>query len=327
MSESEDSTVTYTEVSSPFEDLSDIGSPRVVIHGHNGLPMMPEDPYAYVEAVLQAPPSQDYVPVPKKPEQAPPSPDFIPEPPLHAAVSPTADSPGYITDSDPEVDPEEDDMDPKEDPSDYPINRDDEEEEDKEESSRDDANDEEEDKDEDEHFAISTLLPLPLTLYSSPLPQTQSPPLSVSSPLPMSPPLLPASPTHPMGYRAAMIRADVPEVTLPPRKRLCIALGPKYEVRESPSTHTTRPTRGFRVDYGFVGTLDAEIGRNPDREIGYGITDISEDPYKIVEEKPVTDVAKLGQRMTNFVMIVRKDTDENYRRLDDAQDDRSLMSG
>ncbi|GKE37373.1 hypothetical protein Tco_1460778, partial [Tanacetum coccineum] len=45
MSYSEDSTVTYTEVSSPFADLSDIGSPGV-----DGPPVMPEDPYAYVVA-------------------------------------------------------------------------------------------------------------------------------------------------------------------------------------------------------------------------------------------------------------------------------------
>ncbi|GJW10954.1 hypothetical protein Tco_1576781 [Tanacetum coccineum] len=49
MSNSEDSMVTYTEVSSPFEDLSDIGSPGVILHGYDGLPMMLEDPYAYVE--------------------------------------------------------------------------------------------------------------------------------------------------------------------------------------------------------------------------------------------------------------------------------------
>ncbi|GJZ27529.1 putative reverse transcriptase domain-containing protein [Tanacetum coccineum] len=66
----EDSTVTYMEVSSPFEDLSDIGS-----SGVDGLPMMPEDPYAYVVASFQAPPSPDYVPGPEEPEQAPPSPE------------------------------------------------------------------------------------------------------------------------------------------------------------------------------------------------------------------------------------------------------------
>ncbi|GJU61551.1 hypothetical protein Tco_1243386 [Tanacetum coccineum] len=57
MSYSEDSTVTYTEVSSPFVDLSDIRSSRV-----DGRPVMPEDPYAYVVAAFQAPPSPDYVP-------------------------------------------------------------------------------------------------------------------------------------------------------------------------------------------------------------------------------------------------------------------------
>nr|GFC35769.1 hypothetical protein [Tanacetum cinerariifolium] len=42
MSNSEDSTITYTTVSSPFGGLSNIGSPRV-----DGPPVMPEDPYAY----------------------------------------------------------------------------------------------------------------------------------------------------------------------------------------------------------------------------------------------------------------------------------------
>ncbi|GJU70354.1 hypothetical protein Tco_1256613 [Tanacetum coccineum] len=109
MLDSEDSTVTYTAVSSPFKGLSDIGSLRF-----DGPPMMSEDPYAYVVAAFQAPPSLDYVASPEEPEQAPLSPEFIPEPvypefmpwedevfpaeeqPLPAVVSPTADSPGYI---------------------------------------------------------------------------------------------------------------------------------------------------------------------------------------------------------------------------------------
>ncbi|GJS63418.1 hypothetical protein Tco_0677982 [Tanacetum coccineum] len=69
MSDSEDSTVTYTAVSSPFADLPDIGSPGV-----DGPPVMPEDPYAYVVAAFQAPPSPDYVPGP----EYPPSPEFVP---------------------------------------------------------------------------------------------------------------------------------------------------------------------------------------------------------------------------------------------------------
>nr|GFB61613.1 hypothetical protein [Tanacetum cinerariifolium] len=47
------------------------------------------------------------------------------EQPLPAAASPTAESPGYIPESDPE---EEDDEDPEEDPADYPADHDDEEE-------------------------------------------------------------------------------------------------------------------------------------------------------------------------------------------------------
>ncbi|GKA67820.1 hypothetical protein Tco_0767737 [Tanacetum coccineum] len=74
MSDSEDSTVTYTAVSSPFEDGSDIGSPGV-----DGPPIMPEDPYAYIMAAYQVPPSPDYIPGPEEPQSPPPL-DFVPEP-------------------------------------------------------------------------------------------------------------------------------------------------------------------------------------------------------------------------------------------------------
>ncbi|GJT04538.1 hypothetical protein Tco_0839000 [Tanacetum coccineum] len=356
MSDSEDSTVTYTEVSSPFEDLSDIGSQGVIIHGYDGLPMMPEDPYAYVEAVMQEPPLPDFVSEPTYPEFMPPEDDVLPakEQPLPTAVSPTADSPGHITEFDPEEDLKEDDEDPEEDLTGYPTNRDDEEEE--EESSRDDVDNKEEDEDEEEHLAptdsvpppayqfdrllaISTLPSSPLTSYSSPLPQIPSPPLPVSSPLPILPSPLLASPTHSLSYRATMIRAsmvmmrvaapstyilasqsetppsgtppllsiplptsspplllpsidfrvDVPEVTLPPRKRFCIAPGPRYKIGESSFAPTTRLTGGFRADYSFVGTLDAEIRRDPDREIGYKITDVWVDLDEIAEEIPASD--------------------------------------
>ncbi|GJS07932.1 ulp1 protease family, C-terminal catalytic domain-containing protein [Tanacetum coccineum] len=119
MSDSDESGVTYTEVSSPFEGLSDIGSLRADDHEYLELPWMPEDPY--VEAALQAPPSPDYVPGPEEPEQAPPSPDYVPGPkhaddeivaedqPYAEDASPTAQSPDYVPESDLEADPEEDD--------------------------------------------------------------------------------------------------------------------------------------------------------------------------------------------------------------------------
>ncbi|GKE43092.1 hypothetical protein Tco_1470376 [Tanacetum coccineum] len=160
MSDSEHSTVTYTSVSIPVEDDSDIGSPGV-----NGPPIMPEDPYAYIMAAYQVPPSPDYIPGPEVPPspdyipgpeepQSPPPLDFVPEPmypeyipqedeillaeeqPLPAAASPTADSPGYVPESDPEEEPEEDDEDPEEDPADYPADRDDDDDDDDDEGTR-----------------------------------------------------------------------------------------------------------------------------------------------------------------------------------------------
>ncbi|GKF52770.1 hypothetical protein Tco_0159680, partial [Tanacetum coccineum] len=111
MSDSEHSTVTYTSVSFPVEDDSNIGSPVV-----DGPPIMPEDPYAYIMAAYE---EDEILPAEEQP--------------LPTAASPTADSPGYV----PESDPEEDDEDPEEDPADYSTDRD-------------DDNDEDEDKDEEE---------------------------------------------------------------------------------------------------------------------------------------------------------------------------------
>ncbi|GJW57540.1 hypothetical protein Tco_0104271 [Tanacetum coccineum] len=104
-------------------------------------------------------------------------------------------------------------------------------------------------------------------------------------------------------------------------------VNPRYEVGECSSAPTARPTGGFRADYGFVGTLDAEIRRDPDKEIGYRITNVWVDPDEIAEEIPATNMAKLGQRMTDFVTTIRQDTYEIYGRLDDALDARLLMSG
>ncbi|GKB04460.1 putative reverse transcriptase domain-containing protein [Tanacetum coccineum] len=175
MSNLEDSTVTYTAVSSPFEGLSDIGSPGV-----DGPPIMPEDPYAYVVAAFQALPSPDYVPGPEEPEQAPTLPEFVPEAiypefmppkddvlpaeeqPLPVAVSPTVDSPGYIPESGLEEDPEEDDdEDPKEDPADYSTDRDDDGEEEPFGDEADDEDEDEDDEDEKEHPAPADSVPPP----------------------------------------------------------------------------------------------------------------------------------------------------------------------
>ncbi|GJV16757.1 hypothetical protein Tco_1362080, partial [Tanacetum coccineum] len=175
MSNSDESGVTHTEISSPFEGLSNIGSTGVVGPEHEGLPWMLDDPY--VQVTLQAPPSPDYIPGPEEP-QSPPLPDFVLEPvyheymphedevflaeeqPLPAAALPTTQSPDYVLKSDPEADPEEDDdEDPQEDPVDYPADGGDGGY-DKDESSEDDEDDDEvdieaDDDEEEEHPALA----------------------------------------------------------------------------------------------------------------------------------------------------------------------------
>nr|GFB46828.1 hypothetical protein [Tanacetum cinerariifolium] len=314
----EDSTVTYTTVSSPYE-----GRSGDVSLGVNGPPVRPDDPYAYVVAAFQALPPPDYVPGPEKPEQAPPLlvyipyvpkpvyPEYIPpeddvfpaeEQPLPAAASSIAESPGYISESDPDKDPEEDDdEDPEEDPADYPADHDDE----------DPADylanhdDEEEEhpasadsippppalrvtarisfrpqpptlsftkEDAERFFAMPNPPPSPLTPLSSPLPQIPSPPL------PASPPILPiplpvASP--PLQLLSSDRRADRPEVTLPPQKRA--------------------------------------------EDIGYGIRDTWIDPKDVAEEEALTTLERVNTRVTELAAVQEQDTQDIYRVMEDTQ--------
>ncbi|GJY62869.1 hypothetical protein Tco_0464329 [Tanacetum coccineum] len=123
------STVTYTSISSDYEEPSDAGSPGVI--APEQAPPSPD----YVPGP-EHPPSLDYVPGPEEPEQASISPNYVPkleyleylvpsdakapmeDQPLPDDVSPTALSSGYVADSDSEEDPEED---PEEDLADYPA--------------------------------------------------------------------------------------------------------------------------------------------------------------------------------------------------------------
>nr|GFB99342.1 hypothetical protein [Tanacetum cinerariifolium] len=153
MSDSDESGITYIDISSPFEEFSDIGSPRV-------------------------PPSPDYIPGPEEPEQAPPLPDYITcpehvddeivaeEQPYTEDASPIAQSPEYVLESDFEAHPEDDDdEDPEEDPVDYLAD------------GGDDGDDEE------EILAISSPPASPLSPWSLPPPQIPFPLLpSILSP-------------------------------------------------------------------------------------------------------------------------------------------------
>ncbi|GKE84670.1 hypothetical protein Tco_1558412 [Tanacetum coccineum] len=79
------------------------------------------------------------------------------EQPLPPVYSPTAESPGHVTESNPEEDPEECEDDETEDgPVDYPMDKGDDGDDDDGNSSRDDADDEDEDEEEEEeHLALA----------------------------------------------------------------------------------------------------------------------------------------------------------------------------
>ncbi|GKF69164.1 hypothetical protein Tco_0202221, partial [Tanacetum coccineum] len=169
------------------EEISEGGIPRVIILGYDGLPIQPV-----------APPSSDYIPGPEDP-QTPPvpqdederepmfvqtyDPDYVPEPiypkyilledehefsaeeqPLPPVDSPTAESPGYVTKSDPKEDPKEYEDDEAEDgPVDYPMDGGDNGDDDDGDSSGDGVEEDEDDEDEDdkdeeeeeEHLALA----------------------------------------------------------------------------------------------------------------------------------------------------------------------------
>nr|GFC26180.1 hypothetical protein [Tanacetum cinerariifolium] len=131
----------------------------------------------------------------------------------------------------------------------------------------------------------------------------------------------------PLQLPSASRRKDRPEVTLPPQKRLGIALGPKYEVGESSSTAAARPAGGLRADYGFVTTMDREIMRDPEREVGFRITNSWGEIVETLQGAPVSTDTELGGYIREFETRVRQDTDEIYMRLNNEQTERQLLAG
>nr|GFA33669.1 hypothetical protein [Tanacetum cinerariifolium] len=117
-----------------------------------------------------------------------------------------------------------------------------------------------------------------------------------SSGIPLLLPISASTSSPPLQLPSASRRDDIPEVTLPPRKKLGIALGPGYEVGESSSTAAARPAGGLRADYDFVATMDREI-------------------------------MQLGGYMREFETRVRQDMDEICMRLDYEQSERQLLVG
>nr|GFC37069.1 hypothetical protein [Tanacetum cinerariifolium] len=150
--------------------------------------------------------------------------------------------------------------------------------------------------------------PSPLTPLSSLLPQIPSPPLLASPPI-LPIPLPTVSP--PLQLLSFDRRADRPEVTLPPRKRSSIVHRPGYEAGESSAAAAARPIEGRRADYGFVGSVEAEIRRRIAEDIGYGIRYAWIDPRDIDEEEALTTLEGVNTRLTELTAVVEALVDDS----------------
>nr|GFB93548.1 hypothetical protein [Tanacetum cinerariifolium] len=215
------------------------------------------------------------------------------EQPLPAATSPTAESPGYVPESDSDEDPEEDDdEDPEEDPADYLADHDDE---------------------EEEHPASADSIPPPPALRVMPRIAFR-PHITPIFPIPLPT----ASP--PLQLLSSDRRADRPEVTLLPRKRLSIVHCPGYEAGESSVAAAARPIEGRRADYGFVDSVEAEIRRRREEHIGYCIRDTWIDPRDVAEEEALTTLEGVNTRVTELVVVQEQDTQDIYGVMEDTQD-------
>ncbi|GJT30633.1 hypothetical protein Tco_0910908 [Tanacetum coccineum] len=135
---------------------------------------------------------------------------------------------------------------------------------------------------------------------------------STSHSLPLPPPIIlshtrpdaPSSGRPPLLLLSTNRREDRPKVTLPPQKRLGIALSLRYKIRERSSVAAARPAGGHRITDSWDEIVEAMQGT----------------PL-------VTDMAKFSQRMTKFETRVRQDTDEIYTRLDDEHGHNDWLSG
>ncbi|GJX39009.1 hypothetical protein Tco_0252312 [Tanacetum coccineum] len=245
------------------EEISDGGSLRVIVYGYDGIPMQPV-----------APPSLDYIPDPEEP-QTPPvpqdederepmfiqahDPDYVPEPmypeyipledehvfpaeeqPLPPVDSPTAESPGYVAESDPEEDPEEYEDDETEDgPVDYPMDGGDDGDDDDGDSSGDDANDEDEDEEDNEEEGEEEHLAPADSAIVVPTVEPVSPPEGTE-------PVIPPSSTDISTTRARITVRLQASISLPPEaevERLLAMTTPS----PSPPISLSPPSAGERL--------------------------------------------------------------------------------
>ncbi|GJU49033.1 hypothetical protein Tco_1218588 [Tanacetum coccineum] len=303
------SAVTYTSVYTDFEpgsvfwgadeEISDGGSPRVIVYGYDGLPMQPV-----------APPSPDY-------DEAP-----MEDQPLPADASPAALSPGYVPDSDPEEDPKEDS---EEGHADYPVDggdgddepSDDDDDDDDDDDTDDDEEpfEDEDDEEEEEHLAPADSSATPI---ADPIPSVgdteafetdesqktvrPEPPMGTISYRAAGIQIRAAAASPPLSLPSTSHKTDVPEAEMPPRKRACFTTpAPGCEIGESSAVGAARQPR-------------------PTPE-----ADTWDEIVEAMMEIALTTLEGVDQRVTELQTTVRQRTEEFQVQFEEAYDDRAYL--
>ncbi|GJZ38216.1 hypothetical protein Tco_0584407 [Tanacetum coccineum] len=258
----------------------------------------------------------------------------IEEQPLPPVDSPTAESPGYVAESDPEEDQEEyEDDETKDGLVDYPMDEGYAGDDDDSDSSGDDADDndedeededEEDDDEEEEHLAPAELTVV-VTLLSPPEAEVERllsmPTPSLSPPISLSPPLQGSTLLASTQALVDVVTAVLPLPPLPPLPP-SLYIPPPVNRRDD----IPKPIGGRGVDYGFVSTLDAEERRRGIREVGYGIRDTWVDPLEAVPEIAPMTVGEVNTSVIELAKLHKHDTQDLYALLEDGQDSKTRIS-
>ncbi|GJW17816.1 hypothetical protein Tco_0025252 [Tanacetum coccineum] len=187
----------------------------------------------------------------------------------------------------------------------------------------------------DRLLAMPTPPPSPLTPLSSPLPQIPSPPLPVPSPLATSHTYIEA----PLGFRAARIRLRIASLlpsptSLPTHHPLPLPLLPppvnhkedipKADILPHKRLCLTAPTSRFEVGESLIAVAARQPDLGAARTTDYGFADMLVDA---IREGAPTTLEGVNARVTKLAKTHERDTQDLYAHLEDAQDSQARLSG
>nr|GFA87073.1 hypothetical protein [Tanacetum cinerariifolium] len=283
--------------------------------------------------------------------------------PLPPVDSPTAESPGYVAESDPEEDPEEyEDNETEDGPVDYPIDKGDNGDDDDGDSSRDDVDDDEDEEDDEEEEEEEHLAPADFDV-DIPTVELVSPPEGTRNVIPPA-----STDTTTTGARITVwLQAAI---SLPPEvevERLLAMPAPP----PSPLTSLSPPSAGERLTLGMASTqalMDAVTAALPspplpplppplyipppvDRKDDVPETEMpprkrlclstlgsryeveesytarpTEDPTEAVPEIAPMTLGEVNTRVTELAELHEHDTQDLYALREDAHDSKTRIS-